>query len=507
MEGSRERMNFMKDNLWGTTPNQVVVILIDPNPRTIRSNQNKPNAISRSKVLILKCLVCVVNTFQMRHKNERLFYWERFMVFSTAFLHEDAPFFSRKRPRVSDLEHQDIDLHADAGTCGDISLFLDQNVERITQILHVIKIVIMIATAKTHSKSLALYFSWSCSFRTILPFAKCGSTGDIPSSGNIDDKVDPDCGMEMNCPSNVNRGDVPVCSTAGNISHMDQSFHGYVQQPAFVSGWMYVNENGQMCGPYIKEQLYEGLSTGFLPFELPVYPVVNGTIMNPVPLNYFKQFPDHVSSGFAYLNMNISGSRMPTNCFSSSYKDTAVYEQDRSIEHAAPLAVNPDSQSVSQAHVKEYNHLNSNSDAFNSIISCQMLGEECCWLYEDENATKHGPHSISELISWHRHGYLTDSTVVGLQMNAFSKSVEITDPCRNILVVVQRRISFAIAPIFWMLQLQFWGLGFKIKYQMGVDGIFTKDVGSGLVSLAHLVGDFYLHTFGGCCWNIPSPLS
>ncbi|RDY03803.1 Histone-lysine N-methyltransferase ATXR7, partial [Mucuna pruriens] len=281
------------------------------------------------------------------------------MVFSTSFLHEDGPFFSRKRPRVSDLGHQDIDLLADAGVSSDISLFSHQNTER--------------------------------------------STGDVPSSSNTDDKVDPESGMEMSCPSNVNSAYFPVCSTTGNISQMDQSFCGYVQQPAFVSGWMYVNENGQMCGPYIKEQLYEGLTTGFLPSELPVYPVINGTIMNAVPLNYFKQFPDHVSTGFAYLSMGISGTRMPT---------MAVYQQDRSFEHAAPLAVNPDSQSHVNYCIKESNHLNSNSEAFNSLISCQMLGEGCCWLYEDEKGMKCGPHSINELVSWHRHGYLKDSTVI-----------------------------------------------------------------------------------------------
>ncbi|XP_029128251.1 histone-lysine N-methyltransferase ATXR7 isoform X2 [Cajanus cajan] len=293
----------------------------------------------------------------------RIFYWERFMVFSTAFLQEDGTFFSRKRPRVPDLGHQDIDLHADAGISSDISLFSHQNIER--------------------------------------------STGDVPSSSNTDDKVDPDSGMETSCPSNVNSGHVPVCSTAGNVSHMDQSFCGYVQQPAFVSGWMYVNENGQMCGPYIKEQLYEGLTTGFLPSELPVYPVINGTIMNPVPLNYFKQFPDHVSTGFAYLSMGISGTSMPT---------TAVCEQDRPFEHAVPVAVKSESQSVSQSNVnyciKESNHLNSNSETFNGLISFQMLREECCWLYEDEEGMKHGPHVIHELISWYCHGYLKDSTVI-----------------------------------------------------------------------------------------------
>ncbi|CAJ1975925.1 unnamed protein product [Sphenostylis stenocarpa] len=297
----------------------------------------------------------------------KIFYWQRIMVFSTTFLHEGGQFFSRKRARVSDLGHQDIDLHADAGISDDFSLSSDQNIER------------------------------------------CRSTGDVPSSSNTDDKADPDSGTEMSCPSNVNSGYVPVCSTTGNISHLDQSFCGYVQQPALVSGWMYVNENGQMCGPYIKEQLYEGLTTGFLPSELPVYPVINGTIMNPVPLNYFKQFPDHVSTGFAYLIMGISGTRMPT---------MVEYEHDKSFELATPLAGNPDSQSVWQSHanycIKESNHLNPHSEAFNSLISCQMfqLREECCWLYEDEKGIKRGPHSINELISWHSHRYLKDSTLI-----------------------------------------------------------------------------------------------
>lgn len=51
------------------------------------------------------------------------------MVFSTVFLDEDDPFFSRKRPRVSDLGHQD-DLLADAGISSDISLFSHQDIER-----------------------------------------------------------------------------------------------------------------------------------------------------------------------------------------------------------------------------------------------------------------------------------------------------------------------------------------------------------------------------------------
>ncbi|MQL70552.1 hypothetical protein Taro_002847 [Colocasia esculenta] len=75
---------------------------------------------------------------------------------------------------------------------------------------------------------------------------------------------------------------------------------GYAQNPA-VSGWAYLNENGQMCGPYIREQLCEGLSTGFLPADLPVYPIINGSLMNPIALQDIGQFGSHLyygTSGF-----------------------------------------------------------------------------------------------------------------------------------------------------------------------------------------------------------------
>ncbi|KAI5404524.1 hypothetical protein KIW84_051617 [Lathyrus oleraceus] len=163
------------------------------------------------------------------------------------------------------------------------------------------------------------------------------------------------------------------------------------QQHVFVSGWMHVNEHGQMCGPYIKEQLYEGLTSGFLPFEPPVYPVINGTITNPVPLNYFQQYPDHVSTRFAYMGMNFSDTTMSTN--GSSSRDMTIYGQDRSFEPAALMAVNTNSKSVSQSNVndctKESNHLNLNSEAFRRIISCRMSGGECCWLYEDNKVISH----------------------------------------------------------------------------------------------------------------------
>lgn len=38
--------------------------------------------------------------------------------------------------------------------------------------------------------------------------------------------------------------------------------------------------------------------------------------------------------------------------------------------------------------------------------------EESCWLYEDDEGRKRGPHSLLELYSWHQCGYLQDSLLV-----------------------------------------------------------------------------------------------
>lgn len=126
----------------------------------------------------------------------------------------------------------------------------------------------------------------------------------------------------MSCRSNGNTDDVLQSCNVGGTLNQERGVTGYAPPP-FVGGWMYVNEQGQMCGPYIQQQLYEGLSTGFLPDELPVYPVLNGNLINPVPLKYFKQFPDHVSTGFAYLNAGISVTGRPSN-FAASRHDGMV---------------------------------------------------------------------------------------------------------------------------------------------------------------------------------------
>ncbi|GKV33320.1 hypothetical protein SLEP1_g41844 [Rubroshorea leprosula] len=235
---------------------------------------------------------------------------------------------------------------------------------------------------------------------------------DFPSSTcNCDQLSSSSSALEMSCQSNGNATDAPQsCNSSGGSSYL-----GYVNGPssssssssssAFVTGWMYVNEHGQMCGPYIQQQLYEGLSTGFLPDDLPVYPVVNGALINPVPLNYFKQFPDHVATGFAYLNATTT----PT-YFSSSNKDLATYR-----EEGPAVTTLSDPRPSSQVN---YNCYGSNHPTLN-LDSAFKSSEEVTWLYEDDEGRKHGPHSLHQLYSWHRYGYLRDSVMIYHAENKF----------------------------------------------------------------------------------------
>ncbi|KAK9135512.1 hypothetical protein Syun_014842 [Stephania yunnanensis] len=135
------------------------------------------------------------------------------------------------------------------------------------------------------------------------------------SSCDANESLGSHVAMEGNCNSMMNSaGGVPQSCGVGASQSDSNGFAGCAQPTVvIVSGWMYVNQSNQMCGPYLQEQLCEGLSTGYLPEELPVYPVLNGTISNPVPLKYFKLYPDHVATGFVYFNASVP-----------SYSDTNV---------------------------------------------------------------------------------------------------------------------------------------------------------------------------------------
>lgn len=148
--------------------------------------------------------------------------------------------------------------------------------------------------------------------------------------------------MEGICQSANSSGDAAQSCSIGGTTCQDNNYSGYPQAVA-VNGWMYYNECSQLCGPYIQEQLYEGLSTGFLPEELLVYPVVNGSLLNPVPLKYFKEFPDHVATGFVYWSAGYpttepSGDSKPADCFLSSNINSACgpCNQGDHIDDSAP---------------------------------------------------------------------------------------------------------------------------------------------------------------------------
>ncbi|PIA44079.1 hypothetical protein AQUCO_01700002v1 [Aquilegia coerulea] len=245
------------------------------------------------------------------------------------------------------------------------------------------------------------------------------------------------------------------CSTDGIQSNTG---NGYVQpyaQPISVSGWMYINECGQMCGPYIQEQLYEGLSTGFLPEDLPVYPVVNGGLLNSVPLKYFRQFPEHVATGFAYWNTNVTttvsgdptvnngsfskdvtsnGQVKPTDCDSIPNVYNATLSAPTSSVNCGYELLNLNAKATHNAtsnapfvpnvpqvapsspvsySICAYKSQNLNEESTNiASSSAPMSSEESCWVFEDEEGRKRGPHSLTELYSWHHYGYLRDSLMI-----------------------------------------------------------------------------------------------
>ncbi|KAA8531194.1 hypothetical protein F0562_005892 [Nyssa sinensis] len=124
--------------------------------------------------------------------------------------------------------------------------------------------------------------------------------------------------IEMSCQSNGNSSNISQPCDIGGTSYQSKSNVAYAS-PAFVGGWMDVCRMSKgRCVALTFKKLYEGLSTGFLPKELTMYPIVNGTLINPMPLKYFKQVPDHVSSGSQYLTSGTSGINGTTNYFMGS---------------------------------------------------------------------------------------------------------------------------------------------------------------------------------------------
>nr|GEX80963.1 histone-lysine N-methyltransferase ATXR7 isoform X1 [Tanacetum cinerariifolium] len=111
---------------------------------------------------------------------------------------------------------------------------------------------------------------------------------------------------------------------------------------------------------------------------------------------YFRQYPDHVATGFVYLSASASSIKEK----SDKYPHVNI---DDKIEDMCRDAV---STSKSELQIQK-------SEAADSTLSFPSLsGEESCWLFEDDLGKKHGPHSLSELYSWHHYGYLLGSVMV-----------------------------------------------------------------------------------------------
>lgn len=237
--------------------------------------------------------------------------------------------------------------------------------------------------------------------------------GDSTSSSYLLEKFGSSVTMDDSSLSANNSSDISCPYGVGMMTDHDSHRGGYSQQ-AYVSGWMYVNENGQLCGPYAQQQLDEGLSTGFLPEELLVYPVINGTLTNPVYLKYIKNLPN---SGWSVnsLTMTPSVSMDRTVSFPSSHGQgtfsslsTLHPNQDEHARYsvAQPIATfgahfcgsqNPNTRIAKHAI---------------SRLSVLISSEEPNWMFEDEEGRKHGPHSFAELYYWHSSSYLHDSLMI-----------------------------------------------------------------------------------------------
>ncbi|XP_042507493.1 histone-lysine N-methyltransferase ATXR7 isoform X2 [Macadamia integrifolia] len=249
---------------------------------------------------------------------------------------------------------------------------------------------------------------------------QCSSSGCNPIN-----RAGPHVAMEGSCKSLNTSGDNHQSCSVGGIHCQDNSYARYAEA---VSGWMYVNECGQMCGPYIQEQLHEGLSTGFLPEELLVYPVVNGTLLNPVPLKYLKQFPEHANTGFAYWTPSITStlSSEPSNGYTSCSNNLLAVGRVESVGYAFSSTVSPELLCAPKSSVN-YSSCgleiqNPNSEGMNWVslnIPMSQSSEELCWVFEDDEGRKRGPHSFAELYSWHRYGYLHDSLMIFHADNKF----------------------------------------------------------------------------------------
>ncbi|KAK3147474.1 hypothetical protein QOZ80_3BG0282790 [Eleusine coracana subsp. coracana] len=168
--------------------------------------------------------------------------------------------------------------------------------------------------------------------------------------------------QETVCSINSNGGMNPQ-SDLGYSADQNGTHSTYVQHQS-LEGCMYMNEHGQMCGPYPPEQLYDGLSAGFLPQNLAIYVMCGGKMANTVPLSFLKQFLLQWSIGVAASSPNESTETKKVAC------------NDK------------------------------------MVLPNALSSEESCWMFEDAEGCRHGPHSLAELSYWHHSSYIQDLSMI-----------------------------------------------------------------------------------------------
>ncbi|THU50634.1 hypothetical protein C4D60_Mb06t22350 [Musa balbisiana] len=214
--------------------------------------------------------------------------------------------------------------------------------------------------------------------------------------------------MEGSSQSLVNSSEISLPHGTSHTPPQNGACGGYAQFS--VVGWMYVNENGNMCGPYSQGQLIEGLSSGFLPEELPIYPVVNGSVMNAVALKYLKQFSSPI-----YSASRVAGAAS-SQTSELARRNSLPYEVDESVSYSSLYSTQPSEARLTISYGAQSSEQGLTNTGMikctSSVLLRSLSSEESCWMFEDQEGRKHGAHSFAELYYWHHNSYLDDSLMI-----------------------------------------------------------------------------------------------
>ncbi|KAH9302998.1 hypothetical protein KI387_014581, partial [Taxus chinensis] len=227
--------------------------------------------------------------------------------------------------------------------------------------------------------------------------------------------------------------------TASEVYFNQEDGNNNYAQLATLRGWMYVNDRGQMCGPYTKEQLYEGLLTHFLPAELPVYIVLDAGLGESVQLKslFYSDYKiactmgqsTDVVQGCHFQNLSTlstalssetinstkwAGDALHNNCFSqpapskiqSQTNMTAFASCNSSSNQQEGFGVQPDCTFSSTTSMQEEQHCMRSASKEENTSLIQSF-DEPCWEVKGTDGKLNGPFTISELSSWHSMGCIS----------------------------------------------------------------------------------------------------